>query len=322
MIDHTFRSFLLKKDIKASKDFISNSRTGVHLIQVLNDLMFFSISINNRLDASITHPVCVMNSIKNFISDRRESPSKELLMFAIDYLFQFDLRENDSLLIDQAIEKGIGLTAFLGDLEDACQEKNWSKAESLTAKTFIASDRSTGTMYGLAEIALQNFEENGIFVFHLLRAYNFQSMKEDNWAYTKCLFDHIKVHRLDNPHAAVETTPSHIRDRVIKGGKFSLYAAAERIWNSEYVRIRGFRREISHWLSIADLTEDINFNSQDSIWLNDKDQGKFIFYIEHFLLTKKIKEQTANGLVSLEAIRFLIKNANSEQIKNLSLRSI
>ena len=322
MIDHTFRSLLLRKDIKASKNFISEIKTGPHLIQILNDLMFFSISIKNKLDENTIHPVCVINSIKNFISDKRDSPPKKLLTFAVDYLFQYEFRKKDSVLIDQAIKEGIGLSAFLGDLEDACQKKDWSLAESLTVKTFIASDSSTGTMDVLAEIALQNFQKNGMFVFHLLRAYHFQNIKEDNWAYTKCLFDYIKFHSLENPHTAVETTPSNIRDMAIKSENLSLYAAAERLWDGEYVRIRGFRREISHWISISDYTMNDNLSIQENTWLSDKDPGKFISYIERSLLTKKKLKQIANGLVSLEAIRFMVKNSTNEQIKILSSRFI
>ena len=118
------------------------------------------------------------------------------------------------------------------------------------------------------------------------------------------------------------TTPSNIRDMAIKSENLSLYAAAERLWNGEYVRIRGFRREISHWISILDYTASNNLDVQENKWLGDKNPGKFISYIERCLLAKKNLEQIATGLVSLEAIRFMVKRSTNEQIKILSSRFI
>ena len=68
MADQSFRSALLQKDRHTCQNIISYKITGPQLVQFLNDLIFVSVStIKNR--AADIHPICVINSIKNFISD-------------------------------------------------------------------------------------------------------------------------------------------------------------------------------------------------------------------------------------------------------------
>ena len=101
---------------------------GEKLVSSLHDLLFLSGLINPS--QSTIHPVCIVNSIKNFISDDKSNPSEILLSFLIDYLFQFEVRDNDKIIFDNALRKGVAKTAFIGDLEDACQNGEWDKAES------------------------------------------------------------------------------------------------------------------------------------------------------------------------------------------------
>ena len=135
MADLSSRSALLQKDRHTCQNIISYKLIGAQLIQFLNDLIFVSASTVQNRDAGI-HPVCVINSIKNFIGDDRNHPSKVLLEFAVDYLFECDFRENDQSILHETVKDGIGQTAFLGDLEDACQSGTWNEAECLAAKTF------------------------------------------------------------------------------------------------------------------------------------------------------------------------------------------
>ena len=135
MADLSFRSALLTKDRHTCQNIISYKLTGTQLVQFLNDLIFVSVSTVKNRDAGI-HPVCVINSIKNFIGDNRNHPSRVLLSFAVNYLFECDFRENDQLILDETMKDGIGQTVFLGDLENACQSGTWNEAESLASKTF------------------------------------------------------------------------------------------------------------------------------------------------------------------------------------------
>ena len=100
MADLSFRSALLKKDRHTCQNIISYKVTGAQLVQLLNDLIFVSVSTIKNGAAEI-HPVCLINSIKNFIGDNRNHPSKVLLEFAVNYLFECDFREN---VVDSVIE--------------------------------------------------------------------------------------------------------------------------------------------------------------------------------------------------------------------------
>ena len=161
--------------MQACQKFYSQNISGTELVQILYDLLFCSVSVKQSTIKDL-HPVCVLNSIKNLIGDDRENPSKLLLEFASNYLCGFEFRDDDEIQLDDVVRDGIGLTAFLGDLEDACQQEEWEDLQILTAKTFMASDRSRGTLDAFAELALQDCERNAIFIFHLLRAYSICSM--------------------------------------------------------------------------------------------------------------------------------------------------
>ena len=227
MADLSFRSALFQKDRHTCQNIISYKLTGAQLIQFLNDLIFVSVStIKNR--AAVIHPGCIINSIKNFIGDDRNHPSKVLLEFAVNYLFECDFRENDQSILDEMVKDGIGQTAFLGDLENACHSGTRNEAESLAAKTFLASDQSRGSLDTLAELALQDVNRNGWFVFHILRAYHFQESKKDTWAFTKCFLDQIAGDDLQDAHDPEDQNPEEIWEAMIKWGDLPLFAAIER----------------------------------------------------------------------------------------------
>ena len=120
------------------------------------------------------------------------TPTTLQIKVVSQYLFQFDIRESDQYILDQSLKKGVVKTAFIGELEDACQNSQWRKAESLLAEIFLASVRSRGTFDALAELALQDCPQNALSVYHILRAYQFQERKEDNWTFTCSLFNYIK----------------------------------------------------------------------------------------------------------------------------------
>ena len=55
---------------------------------------------------------------------------------------------------------------------------NGKKAESFLADIFIASDRSRGAFDALASLALQDCPQNALYVYHILRAYQFQERRK------------------------------------------------------------------------------------------------------------------------------------------------
>ena len=274
MTDSSFRSALLSKDRQTCQDFLTKKITDNVLIQLLNDFLFCSVSIQIKSVKNI-HPVCVMNCIKNIIGDDRENPSKPLLEFSTKYLCGFDFRSNDKTQLDKVVRDGIGLTAFLGDLEDACQKGEWDDVQILASKTFMASDQSRGTMDVLAELGLQDSDRNAVFIFHLLRAFQFQETKDDNWAFTKCILDWMNDKSLPEPHDETDSSPNAIHDLMIESGDVSLLSSVSRLWDGDYVRIRGFRRELSYWCSQAFVTA-ANIKPNTNHWLLNGKNKKFI----------------------------------------------
>ncbi len=318
MAENTFRSYLFSKDTQTTKNYIQPNPSGESLVQILNDCLFASVNVAQELPMDI-HPVSVINSIKNIIGDDRTNPSVLLLEFCIDYLSEFQFRETDQEKLDGASREGLGLTAFLGDLEDACQQGKWDEAELMTAKTFLASDRSRGVMDALCELALQDSLHNSLFIFHILRAYQFQEAKDDNWTYTTCVFDWIRQRPLPDPHDEESIEPDYILEDVVNGGDLIWFAAVKRLWEGDYVRIRGFRRELSFALNQFMMVD----TSQTDQYKNDVDFNDpllFIHSAEKLVSTKQSKLNIGNQLVNLESIRAMSRVVSSQQIHVLGPR--
>ena len=61
------------------------SQGGEELVRYLNTILHFSVSINWNNEIG-EHPVIVINSIKNILSDNLKNPSKPLLYFCAKIL--------------------------------------------------------------------------------------------------------------------------------------------------------------------------------------------------------------------------------------------
>ena len=238
------------------------------------------------------------------------------------FFLQFDLRSNDKKVLKSAIKDGIGKTAFIGDLEDAYQDSAWANAQKTTAIFFLSSDNSRGTFDALAEIALQNIKKNGLFIFHLMRAYNFQETKDDNWVFTRCLMSYLIGNKLPEPHSKTKLSPKDIKNEILLNGDIVLFSSMERLWECEYVRIECYQREISHWCSIHEVK-----NSFDSTRLKPlnlifrKEKNRFIKYTEDLIqCTNKDNFQIRNSLILIESFRALSKTLSSKELSILKKR--
>ncbi len=319
MADQSFRSALFNKDKQACYNLVSSSLKEDELINTINDLLFASASVIYNDDSEL-HPICIINSIKNFIGDDKDRPSKRLLHFAVDYIISFQFRKDDNEVLERTVKKGIGQTVFLGDLEDACQSGDWNLSESIMAKIFLASDSSRATIDALAELALQNTQRNGVFIYHLLRAYQFQERKKDNWVFTKCLFDNMASHKLKDAHEPNHKSPDLIRNGFIKMGNIELFTAIDRIWKGDYVRIRGYRRELSYWIDQIKINNGIEIDIINDHGLLIIRPETFINYAENIIQAEKTQNEKAKELVTLEAIRDLSRNANKQELAILGTR--
>lgn len=319
MADQNLRSALLNKDKQSCYDIVSSDLIGESLIGAIYEMLFASASViyDGKL---ILHPICVINSIKNFIGDDRVNPSRPLMRFAIDYLLEFQYRSNDEDNLDGVVKNGIGQTVFVGELEDACQNSDWKKAETIMSKTFLASDRSRATLDTLTELALQSAPRNAVFIYHLLRSYQFQENKNDTWAFIKCAFDQIKLQGIDNVHSAVNITPDDIKQNIIKSGDIIYFSAIENIWNGNYVRIRGYRRELSYWISKIKLNESVTTELLDGHFLKDTEKRSYIALAEKIINKEKTQNEKARNLVILESIRSMCKATDENVLSYMGSR--
>ena len=320
MTNFSFRSELIKKNSNKCINFIEKELTGSNLIIILRDLIFLSVSIKVHNKEKI-HPVIIVNIIKNIIGDNRAKPSKTLLIFCVNYLLQFDLRSNDKKVLKSAIKDGIGKTAFIGDLEDAYQDSAWANAQKTTAIFFLSSDNSRGTFDALAEIALQNIKKNGLFIFHLMRAYNFQEMKDDNWAFTRCLMSYLIGNKLPEPHSKTKLSPKDIKNEILLNGDIVLFSAMERLWECDYVRIESYRREISHWCSHEVHNSFNNIKLKPLNWVFKEGKNRFIEYAEDLVkCTNKEELQIKNSLILIESFRAMLNKLSPSHILTLRAR--
>ena len=301
MIEKSFRELFFNKDIKSCSTFIEDQSTTSDLIRIINDLIYISASLDISSNLKI-HPISITNSIKNFISDNRSKPSKLLLNYVLNYLSQFDLRDDKDFL-NNVSRLGLGETIFAGDLEDLCQEGKWDEAKILTAKLFLASDKSRAVMDTLVELALQDPKNNIVFSFHLLRAYQFQELKEDTWTFILCLFNYLSGQELPRPHKNKKIDIVKFKDKMLLNLDPSLFASVIRIWEGDYVRIRGYRRELNHWISLS-----MKNSRQKALKENDYLFVKNFNFIEQAeKIVKRNGENIESDLVILESLRYLNK---------------
>ena len=306
-----FRDALSKGDQDTCLKSLESALDGGNsLIQYLNDLLFTATCVKwGRLPCD--HPLIVLNSLKNIIGEDRDSPSKTLLNFGLELLTDLSLRKNDALILEEATRSGVGLSIFVGDLEDALQDGKWNESKLFAAKIFLASDRSRSVIDTLAAMALQNTERNGTFIFHLLRSFHFQELKEDIWTYTCSLLSVIAQQRLPEPHKHKTIDPEKLLGSILMTDKPTLwvtYSSVWRLWNGEYIRLKNYQREISNWLSGLVLDE---YNSsefyQESLLLKEENGSdtRFIDLAESIILQDKPALERGREIVILESLRGL-----------------
>lgn len=308
---NSFRTLLFQKDFDSCNKIIQSKVSGSDLIKIINDLIFVSASIKLSENQK-NHPISVINSIKNFISDDRQNPSRLLLEYGVKYLIQFEFRLNDKEFLSEIVRIGAGETVFTGDLEDACQEGNWKKAKGLVAKLFLVSDQSRATLDTLVELALQDPSQNSLFCFHLLRAYQFQEIKEDNWTFISCLFDVLSKKEMPKPHKNENIDIEKFQNGMFFKLNPTLFSSVLRLWDGDYVRIRGYRRELSHWIKKNNVTNKNQIFSTSNNIERSLTLPNFIKKAEAIITRKNNTKNIETDLVTLEALRFLYRKKSNK----------
>lgn len=287
------------------------SSGGEDLVKYLNTLLYYSVSIK-WVNSIENHPLIIVNSIKNIIADNRANPSKKLLFYCLQILTEKPIRDNDDEYINDIIKDGVGSTVFVGSLEDAIQSGDWEKAKILAAKIFLASDHSRAVIDSIADLGLQDIDNNGLFIFHLLRAFHFKQEKPHAWTYACCLIDMLQSKPLPEPHIRQGLEPNKLFDLVLSYCDAELlvtYVSILRIWGGDYVRQDSYNREISHWLYSKQSSKKKIIDKEESeIVLEQSINHKnFIQIAENIISKGNPISQSSKNIVILEALRHIAK---------------
>ena len=287
------------------------SSGGENLVKYLNTLLYYSVSIK-WVNSIENHPLIIVNSIKNIIADNRANPSKKLLFYCLQILTEKPIRDNDDEYINDIIKDGVGSTVFVGSLEDAIQSGDWEKAKILAAKIFLASDHSRAVIDSIADLGLQDIDNNGLFIFHLLRAFHFKQEKPHAWTYACCLIDMLQSKPLPEPHIRQDLEPNKLFDQVLSYCDAELlvtYVSILRIWGGDYVRQDSYNREISHWLYSKQSSKKKIIDKEESeIVLEQSINHKnFIQIAENIISKGNPISQSSKNIVILEALRHIAK---------------
>ena len=327
MNEHILFNLIRSGDLEQSDSVINKaSQGGDDLVQYLNYMLLYAASV--KWDKNIdSHPVVVINSVKNILSDNIEKPSITLLTFCFNILSKLPLRDSDEYYIKKVEEEGVGLAVFIGEFEDSIQVGDWEKAKVLAAKFFLVSDKSRAIIDSLAELGFQNINANGLFIFHLLRAFNFMQNKSQIWTYACCLMDIIKSKKLSKPHKRKNYNPESLINNIPYNYEIKtwvLLSAVMRVWNNDYVRQEGYKREISHWLFSLKTIIDKNTKQDISNYSSQNfSNNNFIKMAEEIIKENK-KNKISDKLIALDGLRYLskIKNKNMINVLDYHLKKL
>jgi len=289
--------------------FHNNSKSAGSLEKNLATLLLQSASTIYN-DAPIFHPVVCMNAIKNILGDVRDSPSEILLTYVGNYVAGLKPREKDQKVLEDMPEDGIGLSIFISDLEDACQQGDAVQVQEEAARVYLAADGSPAILEILAELALQNVEGNGGFIFHCLRAFAFNPEKERVWSFVQCILQTMKNQPLPEPNEGTNNGANDLVPIFLKCEQpidWITVAAVWRLWESEYMRLPGFKREISHWISNQNITQNGNpdgTNPDNMVKFRNEGGNYFVKLAEDITQSKG---NIVERLIALEALRFFVK---------------
>ncbi len=266
----------------------------------------FDRSVSSEYNGlSQEHPIITLNALKNIIGDNRKGYSKKLLEFMEVKSNEFPKRDDDQLILDKTAKEGLGLTVFVSELEDACQTGIPEKIEKEAAKLQWVSDNGLGGFEALIEVALQDFERLGAFSFHLFRSNIFNRDILKTWSYTRCLLKEICKKPLPEPHKNEKVSCN------ILYGSTQLqtinFTSAHRFWNGEYVRLEGYKREISFWIKNQYNQNEIliDCNIKKEIKSYFENGGSFFIEIAEDLIDKESK------IIYLESLRYLTKQSKN-----------
>ncbi len=271
---------------------------------------------------SNSHPIILINSLKNILGDVRSNPSNIILDFIRNHTNKLENNRNDKIYLEKTTKEEIGLTVFISDLEDSCQSGDLTNAQKHLARIYLASDSSPAILQNLAEIALQDIEENVLFVYHCLRAFAFSPEKEKVWVFLQCIIQMLFNKTLPKPHVSKTIKETDINKYFMNcnnSNDLNNLSASWRLIESEYTRLPGFKREISYWLNTNKMKKiDIEEINPDELklYLNKK-TDYFVKLAEDIIQSNY---DIISRLITLEALRYFTKRIDKKYLPFLAYK--
>ena len=266
---------------------------------------------------SMHHPIIVTNALKNILGDVRSNPSKKILNFLDQHNQSYNKRSKDNIYLKNIDKKEIGLTVFISDLEDACQNGDIVNTQKHLSRIYLASDGSPVILQNLAELALQDIKEYGTFIYHCLRAFAFAPEKERVWIFLQCIIQTLFNKRLPIPHPNVNIDELDINKYFLNSNdskELNTLSAAWRLLESEYTRLPGFKREISFWANQCNTVKQIDIKEKNPENLNyylDNQNDYFVKLAEDIIQSD---EDIIERIITLESLRYFTKKINIDYL--------
>ena len=266
---------------------------------------------------SMHHPIIVTNALKNILGDVRSNPSKKILNFLDQHNQSYNKRSKDKIYLKNIDKKEIGLTVFISDLEDACQNGDIVNTQKHLSRIYLASDGSPVILQNLAELALQDIKEHGTFIYHCLRAFAFAPEKERVWIFLQCIIQTLFNKRLPIPHPNVNIDELDINKYFLNSNdskELNTLSAAWRLLESEYTRLPGFKREISFWANQCNTVKQIDIKEKNPENLNyylDNQNDYFVKLAEDIIQSD---EDIIDRIITLESLRYFTKKINIDYL--------
>ena len=143
-----------------------------------------------------------------------------------------------------------------------------------------------------------------------MRAFAFKPEKERVWSFVQCILQTIKKQSLPKPNVGTNNRPNDLGTIFLNCEKsidWITVAAVWRLWESEYMRLPGFKREISHWINNQDTIKNENLDGSNPDYMvkfRNEGGNYFVKLAENIIQSKN---QDVERLAALEAIRFFVK---------------
>jgi len=314
---------LNQSDRAGIKAHIKNALKQENDLRVfISELLVYCAAIDYRGTPS-KHPIIIINSLKNIISDNRQRPSSTILESMIEFVVSKPIRTGDPNMLSKVAQQEQASSIFFLDLENAIQKGNIEKSYFEAAKIHLIAENSFSILECIAELGLQNIDKLGLFTYHLLRAAAFQPSEENHWTFICSGLQTILSESLPEPHKYITDMPAHYFDKImLHNNPLTLiyFSAMSRLYTQEYLRIRAFKREINAWLDTLELPSEIQYNATNqNSWTRDYYQhpaDQIIKSAEQIINIEngRVNETLFDKLVALDSIRYLIKQLSEEDM--------